>query len=55
MVGPDHDLESTLIDLTEIPLPELTDLDDSVLAHALRRIEELVATSEVSAEFDSSI
>lgn len=34
----ENDLETDLVDLTDVPLPDLTSLDDSVLGSALRRL-----------------
>lgn len=51
-----QELESGLIDLTEVPLDRLRLLDDSVLSHAIRRkLRELDDTPQLLAAFDNSI
>jgi FXSXX-COOH protein len=52
----DEDLESDLVDLTDMPLAELRVSGDSVLAHALRRlVEDVSNTDDVIAGFQSAI
>jgi len=53
----DHepDLESTMIDLTRVPLARLRELDDSVLARSLRRLLEADTSESPIASWDSSI
>lgn len=40
MPGPDHDEEMGLLDLVELSLDDLSSLDDSVVANAIRRLHE---------------
>lgn len=54
----DHepDLESMMIDLTSVPLAQLGELGDSVLAHSIRRLlDEADASEGRIADWNASI